>query len=82
MINKDTQLCMSLSGRPGNTGTYFHNYLYQKLGLNFVWLCHNKQLINSHFYRGALKLPYKFELSKIVKPYRLLFFLLLLKQYL
>ncbi|WP_270985017.1 hypothetical protein, partial [Campylobacter upsaliensis] len=41
-------------------------------------LCHNKQLINSHFYRGALKLPYKFELSKIVKPYRLLFFLLLL----
>ena len=45
-------------------------------------LCHNKQLINSHFYRGALKLPYKFELSKIVKPYRLLFFLLLLKQYL
>ncbi|WP_270985035.1 hypothetical protein, partial [Campylobacter upsaliensis] len=42
------------------------------------WLCHNKQLINSHFYRGALKLPYKFELSKIVKPYRLLFFLLLL----
>ena len=45
-------------------------------------LCHNKQLINSHFYRGALKLPYKFELSKIVRPYRLLFFLLLLKQYL
>ena len=47
-----------------------------------IRLCHNKQLINSHFYRGALKLPYKFELSKIVKPYRLLFFLLLLKQYL
>ncbi len=37
MINKDTLLCMSLSGRPGNTGTYFHNYLYQKLGLNFVY---------------------------------------------
>lgn len=37
MINKDTQLCMSISGRPGNTGTYFHNYLYQKLGLNFVY---------------------------------------------
>ncbi len=37
MINKDTQLCMSLSGRPGNTGTFFHNYLYQKLGLNFVY---------------------------------------------
>ena len=37
MINKDTQLCMSLSGRPGNFGTLFHNYLYQKLGLNFVY---------------------------------------------
>lgn len=37
MINKDTQLCMSLAGRPGNTGTFFHNYLYQKLGLNFIY---------------------------------------------
>ncbi|MGX3020674.1 shikimate 5-dehydrogenase [Ursidibacter sp. B-7004-1] len=36
-INKDTQLCMSLSGRPGNFGTRFHNYLYQKLGLNFIY---------------------------------------------
>lgn len=37
MINKDTQLCMSLSGRPGNFGTMFHNYLYEKLGLNFIY---------------------------------------------
>ena len=37
MLNKDTQLCMSLSGRPGNFGTTFHNYLYQKLGLNFIY---------------------------------------------
>lgn len=37
MINKDTRLCMSLSGRPGNTGTRFHNYLYEKLGLDFVY---------------------------------------------
>lgn len=36
-INKDTQLCMSLSGRPGNTGTRFHNYLYRELGLNYVY---------------------------------------------
>ncbi|MDX5628952.1 MULTISPECIES: shikimate 5-dehydrogenase [unclassified Brenneria] len=36
-INKDTQLCMSLSGRPGNFGTRFHNYLYQELGLNFIY---------------------------------------------
>lgn len=37
MINKDTLLCMSLSGRPGNFGTRFHNYLYQKLELNFIY---------------------------------------------
>lgn len=37
MINKDTQLCMSLAGRPGNFGTRFHNYLYQKLGLNYIY---------------------------------------------
>ncbi|WP_373777799.1 shikimate 5-dehydrogenase [Glaesserella sp.] len=37
MIDKDTQLCMSLSGRPGNFGTRFHNYMYEKLGLNFVY---------------------------------------------
>lgn len=37
MINKDTQLCMSLSGRPGNFGTKFHNSLYQQLGLNFIY---------------------------------------------
>lgn len=37
MINKDTQLCMSLSSRPGNFGTRFHNYLYEKLNLNFVY---------------------------------------------
>ena len=36
-INKDTRLCMSLSGRPGNFGTRFHNYLYRELGLNFIY---------------------------------------------
>nr|AJF44126.1 CCO1608 [Campylobacter coli] len=70
----------------GNLGGFFINLalfiLMFACVLFYKRLCHNKQLINSHFYRGALKLPYKFELSKIVKPYRLLFFLLLLKQYL
>lgn len=36
-INKNTRLCMSLAGRPGNFGTRFHNYLYEKLGLDFVY---------------------------------------------
>lgn len=37
MINKDTTLCMSLSARPGNFGTRFHNSLYEQLGLNFIY---------------------------------------------
>ncbi|TKI05318.1 shikimate 5-dehydrogenase [Martelella alba] len=36
-INKDTQLCMSLAGRPGNFGTRFHNFLYEQLGLNYLY---------------------------------------------
>ena len=36
-ITKDTTLCISLSGRPGNTGTRFHNYLYEQLGLDFIY---------------------------------------------
>lgn len=36
-LNKDTRLCMSLSGRPGNFGTRFHNFLYETLGLNYVY---------------------------------------------
>ena len=36
-INKDTRLCMSLSARPGNFGTRFHNFLYLELGLDFIY---------------------------------------------
>jgi shikimate dehydrogenase len=36
-INKDTVLCMSLSHRPSNFGTRFHNFLYRELGLNFLY---------------------------------------------
>jgi len=36
-IDRDTCLCMSLSGRPGNTGTRFHNFLYRELGLHFIY---------------------------------------------
>lgn len=36
-ITKDTAVCISLSGRPGNTGTRFHNWLYDALGLNYVY---------------------------------------------
>lgn len=35
--SKETLLCMSLAGRPGNFGVRFHNHLYQQLGLNFYY---------------------------------------------
>jgi shikimate dehydrogenase len=35
--NKETLLCMSLAGRPGNFGVRFHNHLYEQLGLNFYY---------------------------------------------
>jgi shikimate dehydrogenase len=37
MLDKDTQLCVSLAARPSNIGTRFHNFLYERLGLNFVY---------------------------------------------
>jgi shikimate dehydrogenase len=47
MINRDTLLCMSLAGRPGNFGTRFHNYLYEKLGLNFIYKAFTTQDIEA-----------------------------------
>lgn len=37
ILNKDQTLCISLAARPSNIGTRFHNYLYDQLGLNFVY---------------------------------------------
>jgi shikimate dehydrogenase len=37
ILNKDMQVCMSLAARPSNLGTRFHNYLYDELGLNFIY---------------------------------------------
>lgn len=37
MPDRDTVLCMSLSGRPSSIGTRFHNYLYRELGLNYLY---------------------------------------------
>ena len=36
-LSKDTQLCISLAGRPGNFGTRFHNFLYTELDLDYVY---------------------------------------------
>jgi shikimate dehydrogenase len=37
ILNKDMQLCISISARPSNVGTRFHNFLYEELGLNFIY---------------------------------------------
>lgn len=37
ILNKDMTLCISLAARPSNIGTRFHNYLYDQLGLNFIY---------------------------------------------
>ncbi len=34
---RDTVLCMSLAGRPGNFGVRFHNHLYEQLGIDFYY---------------------------------------------
>jgi len=36
-LSKTTRLCMSLSARPGNFGTRFHNFLYEALDLDYVY---------------------------------------------
>ncbi|WP_026550662.1 shikimate 5-dehydrogenase [Arthrobacter sp. Br18] len=37
ILNKDMTLCISLAARPSNTGTRFHNFLYDELGLNYIY---------------------------------------------
>ena len=48
-VNRDTRLCMSLSARPGNFGTRFHNHLYEALGLDFVY-----KAFSTHDLSGAI----------------------------
>ena len=37
MINKDTQLCISIAERPSNFGTTLHNMAYTAMNLNFIY---------------------------------------------
>lgn len=36
-IDRETQLCISLSARPSNHGARFHNWLYSALKLNYIY---------------------------------------------
>ena len=67
IINKDTTVCMSLSARPGNFGTRFHNYLYEQLDLNYLYKAFTTNNLKDAIYgikalaiRGcAISMPYK-----------------------
>lgn len=37
MINKDTQVCISIAEKASNFGTTLHNMAYKELGLNFMY---------------------------------------------
>jgi shikimate dehydrogenase len=37
ILNKDMTMCISIAARPSNVGTRFHNYLYEQLGLNWIY---------------------------------------------
>lgn len=37
ILHKDMRVCISLAARPSNIGTRFHNFLYDELGLEFVY---------------------------------------------
>ncbi len=36
-ITRETTLCISLAARPSNIGTRFHNFLYDELGLDYLY---------------------------------------------
>ena len=46
-LSKDTTLCMSLSARPSNFGTRFHNYLYEALGLDYIYKAFTTKDLNA-----------------------------------
>lgn len=37
LIDKNTKICVSFASNPGNFGNYFHNYLFDKLNLNYIY---------------------------------------------
>ena len=73
-INKDTTVCMSLAARPTNFGTRFHNYLYDALGLNYLYKAFTSQDlagviagVRALNFRGcAISMPFKEEVISLV----------------
>lgn len=73
-LSKDTRLCISLSGRPSNIGTRFHNFLYDELGLDYVYKAFTTSDINAAIagvrglgIRGcAVSMPWKEDVIPLV----------------
>lgn len=73
-LNKDTRLCISLAARPSNFGTRFHNYLYDQLGIDFVYKAFTTTDIRSAIggvralgIRGAsISMPFKEDVIALV----------------
>ncbi|MDJ0376811.1 shikimate 5-dehydrogenase [Cryobacterium sp. PH31-L1] len=74
ILNKDMTLCISLSARPSNLGTRFHNYLYEELGLNFIYKAFAPASLNDAIagvrglgIRGcAVSMPYKEDVIALI----------------
>ncbi|MFS0894839.1 shikimate 5-dehydrogenase [Microbacterium sp. 179-I 3D3 NHS] len=74
MLNKDMTLCISLSARPSNNGTRFHNFLYEALELNWIYkafaptdLAQAIAGVRGLGIRGcAISMPYKEEVIALV----------------
>ena len=73
-ITRDTTVCISLAARPSNIGTRFHNFLYDELGLNYLYkafaptdLAGAITGIRSLGIRGcAVSMPYKEDVIPLV----------------
>jgi len=73
-LNKDTRLCISLAARPSNIGTRFHNYLYEELGLDYLYKAFTTTDIAAAFggvralgIRGcSVSMPFKFDVIALV----------------
>jgi len=50
MINKDTQVCISIAERPSNFGTTLHNAAFKALDLNFIY-----KAFSTNDLEGAIK---------------------------
>jgi shikimate dehydrogenase len=74
ILNKDMTLCISLSARPSNNGTRFHNHLYGQLGLNWIYKAFAPANLEQAIagvrglgIRGcAVSMPYKEEVISLV----------------